>query len=191
MNLFTDTISDLFIGIGLAMDCFAVSIAISLTPDGKKLKVRTLLPLFFGVFQGGMAFLGWLAGNLVVDWISSWDHWIAFVLLSGVGLHMILETGEEQSEEKKSGYDRIGVMILLAIATSIDAMAVGLSFASIGEPMVTRSLIIGLVSFLFTILGLVYGKFPGKLLESRAELGGGVILILIGLKILLEHTLFS
>ena len=183
----------LFISIGLAMDAFAVSISTgAILPE---ISGRHLFrfSFHFGLFQFLMPIIGWFVGQTMVDFVKDYDHWIAFGLLSGIGLKMILDTCRNDEKEKKKTPDptRGITLVLLSIATSIDALAVGISIACISpEISILRSaVIIGLVCALFSILGLKLGKKIGETIGKRAELLGGIVLIIIGIKILIEHTL--
>ena len=179
----------LLIALGLAMDCLAVSLGIG-TGDPKK-RARTVLRLafHFGLFQGAMVFLGWLAGSRIVDLISSFDHWIAFGLLAFVGGRMLKESFSDKQEEKQADPTRGWSLVLLSIATSIDALAVGLSLAFVDGSILTASLLVGGVSFLLSVGGYLCGCRLGERFGKRMELLGGLILIGIGVKVLLEHLL--
>ncbi len=138
-----------------------------------------------------MTLLGWWAGSRIIDFIASYDHWLAFGLLVFVGGRMIWESlhAKEGEEEKKTDITRWRYLVILAIATSIDALAVGLSFAFLKVNLALASVTIGITAFIITILGFLAGKKLGELVGKRAEIIGGVILIAIGLRILLEHLL--
>lgn len=183
-----DFLSLIFIAIGLAADCFAVALSGSIS-------MRTLsrfqilrVSLSFGFFQGGMTFLGWLLGRTIVDFISNFDHWLAFALLAFIGGKMIWESFRSKDEEEKKTDFTKGLMLLtLSIATSIDALAVGLSFAFLEVNIGVSSLVIGVMSLLVSIVGSLLGRKVGKIVGKRAETIGGLILIGIGLRILLTH----
>jgi putative Mn2+ efflux pump MntP len=145
--------------------------------------------LSFGLFQAIMPVLGWLAGRTVVDFIGGFDHWLAFALLGFVGAKMIWESFHPEKEDIKADFTKGWLLITLSIATSIDALAVGLSFAFLNVNIVTAGLIIGVTTFLITIIGFVLGRKVGEYVGKRAELLGGLILIAIGLKILLSRLL--
>lgn len=182
-----DFLAVLLIAIGLAMDAFAVSIARGIAL--KKLRVHhaLIIAAFFGLFQALMPVLGWLAGLGLKDFISEIDHWIAFGLLSLIGINMILESRRlEKAEEPIKGLS-LQVLFVLAVATSIDALAVGLSFAFLKISIATPALIIGAITFGLSFSGVYIGNRIGHLLESKIEVIGGLILIGIGIKILLEH----
>lgn len=182
------------IAIGLAMDCLAVSIASGIII--KKVEWRTMLTMafFFGLFQAAMPFIGWLFASRFSHLIESVDHWIAFLLLLFLGGKMIIESFKEEDCKKDFNPASLKVVLALAIATSIDALAVGVSFAFLGMNTVDTILmpisIIGLVSFLMSLCGLLFGIFFGCRHNMRVELWGGLILIIIGCKILIEHLFF-
>ena len=177
-----------FIAVGLSMDAFAVSICKGLACREQNLRHNLLAGLYFGGFQGLMPAIGWLLGVRFSAAITSIDHWIAFVLLALIGFNMIKESREEEEEEEKP-YAGINFkeLLILAVATSIDALAVGVTFAFLQVNIVPAITIIGCTTFVISIAGVYVGNVFGSRYKSRAELTGGVILILIGLKILLEH----
>ena len=175
----------LLIAVGLSMDAFAVSVCKGLSV--KKLKPRhaLLVGLYFGGFQFLMPVLGWLLGYRFETLITSVDHWVAFVLLVLIGGNMIRESFS--SEEELNDDFGVKTMLLLAVATSIDALAVGITFAFLSVRILPAAGAIGVTTFLLSMAGITVGRVFGARWKSRAELAGGVILILIGLKILLEH----
>lgn len=180
----------LLIAVGLSMDAFAVSICKGLGMKKVNLKVAFALALFFGGFQALMPLIGWALGSQFLWLISPIDHWIAFVLLAVIGGKMLWEAlHDEEGEDNGKPADKIdlGEFFILAVATSIDALAVGISFAALAVDIVPSILIIGVVTFCFTIAGVFVGNFFGSRYEKPASIVGGVVLILIGLKILLEH----
>ena len=180
----------LLIAVGLSMDAFAVSICKGLGMKKVNLKVAFALALFFGGFQALMPLIGWALGSQFLWLISPIDHWIAFVLLAVIGGKMLWEAfHDEEGEDDGKPADKIdlGEFFILAVATSIDALAVGISFAALAVDIVPSILIIGVVTFCFTIAGVFVGNFFGSRYEKPASIVGGVVLILIGLKILLEH----
>lgn len=184
----------LLIAIGLAMDCLAVSIASGIII--KKVEWRTMLTMafFFGLFQAAMPFVGWLFASRFSHLIESVDHWIAFLLLLFLGGKMIIESFKEDDCKKDFNPASLKVVLALAVATSIDALAVGVSFAFLGMSTIDAILmpisIIGLVSFIMSLCGLLFGIFFGCRHNMRVELWGGLILITIGCKILIEHLFF-
>jgi putative Mn2+ efflux pump MntP len=182
MNL----LSILLIAVGLAMDAFAVSITCGLELKRLKIKHVFVIAISFGFFQGVMPIIGWLAGVGFRDFISSIDHWIAFGLLVIIGAKMIYESTKLESSVKSKELNG-AFLLFLSIATSIDALAVGLSFSFLKIEIITPSIIIGVVTFILSISGVMIGKKVGHLFERKIEAFGGVILILIGVKILLSH----
>lgn len=179
-----------FIAVGLSMDAFAVSICKGLACREQNLRNNLLAGLYFGGFQGLMPASGWLLGVRFSDAITSIDHWIAFVLLSFIGGSMIRESRSGAEEEEMDASFGFRAMLPLAVATSIDALAVGVSFAFLGmtgREILGAAALIGAVTFVLSAVGVRVGSVFGSRFKSRAELCGGVILIFIGLKILLEH----
>lgn len=187
MSLF---ISLFLIGVGLAMDAFAVSVCKGLSMQKVNKKQTAVIGLFFGGFQALMPVVGWALGVRFKKYITNIDHWIAFILLVLIGANMIREAVSDKGEEADVEMDpplRIKEMLLLAIATSIDALAVGVTFAFLKYPIAEATVIIGCTTFVLSVIGVYVGNIFGKKYEKRAEIVGGVILILIGTKILLEH----
>ena len=179
------TFFELFlIGIGLSMDAFAVSICKGLSMQKIDKTYTLCIGLFFGGFQALMPLTGYFLGSQFSGYIEQFDHWIAFVLLALIGFNMIKESREE--EEPYAGVN-FKELLILAVATSIDALAVGVTFAFLQVNIVPAITIIGCTTFVISIAGVYVGNVFGARYKSRAELTGGVILILIGLKILLEH----
>ena len=180
----------LLIGIGLAMDAFAVSVCKGLAMSKVRKKEACIIALFFGGFQAFMPFLGWLLGTRFQSYIERFDHWVVFMLLGAIGGKMIFEAVHEKDEVMTLQIDpplKIKELTVLAIATSIDALAVGITFAILAYPIVEAVTIIGISTFLICVVGVYVGNFFGSRYKSKAEIAGGIILILIGLKILLEH----
>lgn len=187
MELF---IEFLLIGIGLSMDAFAVSICKGLAMRKVNKKQALVIGLFFGGFQALMPFIGWALGMQFQSYITNIDHWIAFVLLVFIGGKMIVEAVKPEEEEAVEVMDPpldIKEMFLLAIATSIDALAVGVTFAFLDYPIVEAISIIGVTTFVISTGGVYVGNFFGSRYKNKAELAGGLILVLLGVKILLEH----
>ncbi|MDD6490895.1 MAG: manganese efflux pump MntP family protein [Firmicutes bacterium] len=178
------------IGVGLSMDAFAVSVCKGLAMKKVNKKQAVIIGLYFGGFQALMPLIGWFLGVRFQKYITSFDHWIAFGLLVFIGGKMILEavrdTGVQEIKEKDPPLDH-KEMLVLAVATSIDALAVGITFAFLNTPIIEAIVIIGCTTFLLSILGVVVGNFFGTRYKKKAEIAGGIILVLIGLKILLEH----
>ncbi|MFR5486245.1 manganese efflux pump MntP family protein [Eubacterium sp.] len=181
----------LLLGVGLAMDAFAVSICKGLAMRKVNKKQAVVIALFFGGFQAIMPIVGWFLCKGFQNYIEAFDHWIAFALLAFIGMKMIIETLSEKEEdvvvEKMDPPLDMKEMLMLAIATSIDALAVGISLAALDRPIVESAAIIGVVTFVISIIGVYIGNFFGNRYKKRAELAGGIILVLIGVKILCEH----
>lgn len=181
----------LLMGVGLSMDAFAVSICKGLSMRKVNKKQCLVIGLFFGGFQALMPFIGWVLGSQFEQYITSIDHWIAFILLGFIGGKMVVEAIREKDEvvevEKMDPPLDLKEMFILAIATSIDALAVGITFAFLQVPIVEAVSIIGITTFVISVIGVYVGNFFGNRYKKKAELAGGMILILIGLKILLEH----
>ena len=178
------------IGVGLAMDAFAVSVCKGLAMNKVNKKQAVVIGLYFGGFQALMPFIGWFFGVSFQKYITSIDHWIAFILLVFIGGKMILEAVKdpdiEEIREKDPPLDH-KEMLMLAVATSIDALAVGITFAFLDTPIVEAVVIIGVTTFALSVFGVFVGNFFGTKYKKKAEIAGGIILILIGVKILLEH----
>ena len=176
----------LLIAIGLSMDAFSVSICKGLTTKKFSWRMALVCGLWFGLFQALMPIIGYFLGAQFQEMIEAYDHWIAFGLLFLIGANMIREAvwGKEEEQDGSLGFK---TMMLLAIATSIDALAVGVSFACIQVKLWSSVFIIGITTFLFSVLGVKIGNVFGSKYEKSASVVGGIILILIGLKILLEH----
>jgi len=181
-----DAITIIAIAFGLAMDAFAVSITSGITIKNLKINNALKIALFFGLFQAIMPVIGWLAGLSLKDFISEIDHWIAFGLLSFIGCKMIYESITVQSNEKQIDPLNVYVLLMLSVATSIDALAVGVSFAFLKVSIVTPVIIIGTLTFLLSYLGVYIGDRIGHFFENKIEIAGGLLLIGIGLKILIE-----
>ncbi len=184
MSIFTI----LLIAIGLSMDCFAVTIAIGFTYDNFQRKQALRIAAIFGLFHILMPTLGWLIGTPFKQFISDIDHWIACIMLSGIGIKMIVEAIRNHPEEKKD-INKIMVLIWLAFATSMDALIIGVSMAFLDVNIFIIPFIFGLITFLISFIGCSIGKRFGYILGERAEIIGGLVLIALGVKILLDHTL--
>lgn len=178
-----------FIALGLSADCFAVALSGSISMPSFTFLQLFRTALAFGVFQALMPVLGWLLGQTVVDFIAGFDHWVAFGLLGVIGGKMLKESFHDKDNSRKPDFTRGLLLITLAIATSIDALAVGLTFAFLEVNIGIAVLLIGLVAFLATVISFYLGKKLGGLAGRRAEAIGGIILIIIGLRILLTHLL--
>lgn len=181
----------LLMGVGLSMDAFAVAICKGLSMRKVNKKQCLVIGLFFGGFQALMPFIGWVLGSQFEQYITSIDHWIAFILLGFIGGKMVVEAIREKDDAVEVGKMDppldLKEMFILAIATSIDALAVGITFAFLQVPIVEAISIIGITTFVISVIGVYVGNFFGNRYKKKAELAGGMILILIGLKILLEH----
>lgn len=178
---------ELFIlAVGLSMDAFAVSICKGLSMQKVTIKKYLTIGLYFGIFQAGMPILGYALGVQFKDYITSIDHWIAFILLGVIGINMIREAMNKEEDTCNDSLDT-KTMLLLAIATSIDALAVGITFAFLSVDIVPAVSFIGITTFILSMIGVKIGHIFGEKFKAKAELAGGLILILMGLKILLEH----
>ncbi|MBP1758156.1 MAG: manganese efflux pump [Firmicutes bacterium] len=193
----------LLIAVGLSMDAFAVSICRGVTLSGVTLRKSAVVGAWFGLFQAGMPLVGYFVGRWFAAYIMAYDHWIAFGLLVLIGGNMIrgvLWPGEEEAECGEKVHRgrslplreepdlKVKVMLPLSVATSIDALAVGVSFAFLQIQIAPAVTLIGLVTFALSVVGVTIGTMVGSRFKERAEICGGIILILIGVKILLEHT---
>jgi putative Mn2+ efflux pump MntP len=176
----------ILISFGLAMDCFAVSIAVGCKSCKIKASKIIQIAFFFGLFQALMPVVGWFLGNAFKNYISSVDHWIAFGILGFIGGKMLFEAffGEEQ---KSFDINKLFVVLTLSVATSIDAFIVGMSFAVLKVNIVIAVTLIGVITFLVTIFGAYFGKRLNLHLGKWAEIFGGIVLIGIGAKVLIEH----
>lgn len=200
------TLTELFIiAVGLSMDAFAVSICKGLSLKKLRIKDAIIVGLYFGIFQGGMPLLGYFLGVQFQDKITSFDHWIAFILLGIIGFNMIKESREKDSDSDLAAKEvsvekiktteveenplRFKEMIVLAIATSIDALAIGVTLAFLKVDIVPAVSFIGIITFVLSMVGVKIGNIFGAKYKSKAEFAGGIILIAMGLKILLEHLL--
>lgn len=180
----------ILLSIALAMDCFAVSFSAGGLQSELRLKHTLLLAFFFGLFQAMMPIIGYFGGEAVVEYISHFDHWIAFGILLFIGGKMVFEGIHPSPDEKKIDVMKPGTLIILSIATSIDALAVGFSFSMLSVDIWLAALIIGIGSFVLSIAGVYMGKFLSqKIKPSYAEILGGLVLICIGLKILIQHLM--
>ena len=180
----------LLIAVGLAMDAFAVSVCKGLAMKKLNWEKAIIIALYFSIFQALMPILGYLLGIAFESIITQIDHWIAFVLLLIIGIKMINEVFEE---EKQSYDDSVNfkVMLVLSIATSIDALAVGITFAFLNTNIILAVSIIGIITFLLSLLGVKIGNRFGNKYEKKAQIIGGIILIIIGIKILIDHLFLT
>lgn len=179
------SILDLFIlAVGLSMDAFAVSVCKGLSLGKIKPKHMCIAGAWFGGFQALMPLIGYFLGSFFAEMIEKYDHWVAFVLLAIIGGNMIKESFDK--DEKVDSSMDVKSMLLLAIATSIDALAVGVTFAFLQVQIVPAASFIGVITFIFSAVGVKIGSLFGTKYKSKAELFGGIVLVLIGIKILLE-----
>ena len=178
----------LFIGLGLSMDAFAVSVCKGLAMKKMNIKKALVCSLYFGVFQALMPLVGYLLGSRFKNVVSSIDHWIAFVLLGIIGINMIKEA--KSCEAVNDAMD-VKTMLTLAVATSIDALAIGVTFAFLKVSIIPAITIIGVTTFVCCFIGVKLGSIFGEKLKTKAEIVGGVVLILMGNKILIEHLFFQ
>ena len=176
------------IGVGLSMDAFAVSICKGLGMKRLNMGQALVIGLFFGGFQALMPLIGWALGTQLADFITPIDHWIAFILLALIGGKMLFDAfrGDDEGEPKDTRLD-LKELLMLAIATSIDALAVGITFAFLGANIVWAIAVIGVTTFALSVVGVAVGHAFGARYEKGATIAGGIVLILIGCKILLEH----
>ncbi|MDO4378133.1 MAG: manganese efflux pump MntP family protein [Erysipelotrichia bacterium] len=178
----------LVIAIGLSMDAFSVSVCKGLSVEKVQTKHVLLCGLFFGIFQAVMPAIGYFIGSAFANYVEKFDHWVAFVLLLYIGINMIKEA---KQEEKMDADFSLKTMTLMAIATSIDALTIGVSFAFLKVNLLISVLAIGLITFTLSCIGVVLGHKIGSKFSSRAEILGGAVLIILGIKILIEHTFFG
>ena len=176
----------LLIGIGLAMDAFAVSICKGLSMKKMNWKNAVIIALYFGVFQALMPLIGYFLGMTFESIVTTFDHWVAFALLTLIGGGMIKESFDDEDDKKNDRVD-FKTKVVFAIATSIDALAVGITFAFFDVNIVLAVSIIGIITFIISVLGVKIGNRFGDKYQNKAQLMGGIILVLLGFKILLEH----
>jgi hypothetical protein len=184
----------LMVAVGLSMDAFAVAVCKGMCFSKITAKNTLIVGAYFGFFQALMPVIGYFLGTAFSSYIERYDHIIAFILLAFIGGKMIYEALKDELQENKNGSLKIGEMLLLSIATSIDALAVGVTLAFLKDGsanIFVSALIIGVVTFALSSLGVIIGKKFGERLQRKAELFGGLILIIIGAKILIEHSFFS
>ena len=181
-------ITILLIAVSLSMDAFAVAVTYGLSLEKSRVRNALKIAAFFGGFQAVMPLIGWAAGLVLENFISSIDHWIAFALLVFIGCKMIYEAFKKAEDREKFNTLTISMLLLLSIATSIDAFAVGISFAFLKVAIITPVIIIGIITFLLSFAGVFIGSKLGHIFERKIEILGGLILIGIGVKILIEHS---
>lgn len=184
-------ITILFLSIGLSMDAFAVAISIGFAIKFLKVKHAVRVGLFFGIFQAIMPLIGWTFGIGVRDFFKNIDHWLVFGILCTIGLKMIVESKEIEESEKEDNPLRFWSLLILAVATSIDALAIGFSLSFLKIHIISPSLIIGIVTFSLSFIGVYIGNKLGHFFENKIEILGGLILFAIGVKILIEHLMKS
>jgi len=177
------------IAVGLSMDCFAVAIASAASNKSFHIKNSLSLALAFGGFQGGMALIGWVIGRGASDFVGGFDHWLAFLLLLFVGGKMIHEALELEEEIKETPPIELMPLLMLSLATSIDALAVGASFGVLRQIIIFPSIMIAATCFTITLFGGLIGEKVGHIFENKIEALGGLVVIGIGIKILFEHLL--
>ncbi len=183
-----EQITTLIIAVGLAMDAFAVSLGIGTAGRANDRRAKFRLSFHFGVFQAGMTLLGWLAGSTVARFIGGIDHWVALALLAYVGVNMIRSGFNKDGESYCDDPSRGKTLLMLCVATSLDAMAVGLSFAMIKTAVLVPSIVIGVVTFGLSLFGLLAGCRLGELFGKRMVILGGLLLIGIGIRIVIGHV---
>ena len=178
------------IALGLSMDAFAVSVTLGLSVEKPKVREIVIPGIFFGLFQALMPLIGYFAGINFAERIQKFDHWIAFVLLGIIGGKMIKESFSKNKEETNENSFLFIKMLILAVATSIDALAVGITFAFFQINIINAVIIIGLTTLFISMIGVKIGNIFGIKFKSKAEFSGGAVLILLGIKILIEHLFF-
>ncbi len=181
-----DVFATVLIAFSLAIDAFAVSIANGITITHQRNRAALLMASFFGAFQMFMPIVGWLAGLSLAELITGIDHWIAFALLTFIGSKMIYDSTREKAQKTQNRLNFIS-LLTLSVATSIDALAIGLSFAFLEINIAAPIIVIGIVTFTLSLMGFFFGNTAGKVFENRIKIVGGLILIGIGIRILLEH----
>ncbi|MGQ1908150.1 manganese efflux pump MntP [Marinifilum sp. RC60d5] len=186
-----ELISIYLIALGLSVDSFAASVCSGLAIKNIRFHQAVKIAFFLALFQGGMPIIGWFAGWELKDLIKDFDHWIAFILLAGLGSRMIYESYNSKGSQHNFNPLKTSVLLCISIATSIDALVVGFSMAIIAEQIWIPAIIIGSVTFIVSMTGLLLGKKVGSRLRQKSEFFGGFVLICIGLKILIEHLFFT
>ena len=175
------------VAVGLSMDAFAISICKGLTLRKMEWDKSLITGIYFGFFQAMMPLIGYVLGIQFSQSITNFDHWIAFILLSYIGINIIKESKEDETQNQSFGFK---TMLPLAIASSIDALAIGITFAFLNVNIINAVIFIGITTFIFSFFGVKIGNVFGSKYKSKAELCGGIILILMGVKILIEHLFF-
>lgn len=177
----------LLLSAALAMDAFSVAVTDGMILNGMRIRDALKIGVLFGFFQFLMPYIGSAISSLAADYIESFDHWIVFILLAFLGIKMIIDSRKEQEIPKNPLC--LSSLLLMAVATSIDALAAGVSLAAVGAPILFSCSVIGITAFAFSFTGALLGRRIGSVLGAKAEIAGGVVLILIGVKTLLEHLL--
>lgn len=180
-----ELVTIIIIAIGLAMDAFAVAMASGAAYKKMQIRHTLRIAIFFGVFQAFMPLIGYFAGQSSLKYIQNYDHWISFAILAVIGGKMIYEAFQLEKTTKNPA--RFDILLTLSVATSIDALAVGFTLSLFSMPILVDVAIIGIVTFVMSLFGIMLGKKAGHLFDNKIEIVGGIILIGIGLKILLEH----
>lgn len=183
-------VSIVLLGLAMSTDAFAAALGKGAGMSRPRWPQALRIGLIFGVVEGLTPIIGWLLGAAASRYIQAWDHWIAFVLLGGLGVHMIwkaLHAGDDEGEAENAARNGLFALALTGLATSIDAMAVGVGLAFVDVPILEVALVISLCTFTLVTLGIMAGRALGTLIGKRAEIVGGVILILVGATILYEH----
>lgn len=189
-RIYMELVSILLLALGLSVDSFAASVCSGLAIKKIQFFQAVKIAFFLAIFQGGMPIIGWLTGWELKDLIKDFDHWISFILLAGMGSKMIYESITAKEKDCSFNPLKLVVLIGISIATSIDALVVGLSFALIDIVIWVPAIIIGVVTFIVSMLGMLLGKKIGSKTSQKFEILGGIVLILIGLRILVEHLFF-
>lgn len=181
-----ETLTVLVIAVALAMDCFAVSLAAGTVIKERRLFAAAVMGIFFGTFQSATALIGWAAGTWIAATIGYIDHWVTFVILAIIGGKMMYE-GIRSEEAPDRNYLSVTILLILSIATSIDSLGIGLSLAMLSTGIVQAAAIIGFISLIFSFAGVMLGSRLSARFGSPVEIAGGIVLIIIGIRILIEH----
>jgi len=184
-----ELVTSFFIAVGLAMDAFAVSLGVGTTGLAKELRAKFRMAFHFGIFQALMTVVGWLAGSTIANFIKGFDHWIALAILGAVGISMVSSGLNPEKKCFCTDPSRGKTLIMLCVATSLDALAVGMGMAMIHTPVLTPALMIGLVCLILSGIGLIAGTKLGEKFGKRMEILGGLILVFIGIEIVASHLL--
>lgn len=184
-----DILSFVLLGVSLSMDALAVAISAGICNSCMRKRDAVKIALYFGGFQALMPVLGWLLGSTVAEYISAFDHWVAFALLDFIGAKMIFDALHQKEGEPRANLLSNKVLLTMAVATSIDALAVGITLGLVDAPIALGASIIGATTFLISFAGAIFGCKLGTAFEKKATIIGGLVLIGLGIKILLEHLL--